>query len=267
MEIKVNLGERKRKELAQAVGEIIGAEAVYKGAPSYAYEVGRATITRDGTVELDTKDEALLEKLLEGLRDGGFEPWAENISEETEEATGLIIRLPLDGFTETTLENLRLLVASKSLLIKKSMGVCDLTIRKSEETVDFPWFDDIPSVEEIKAYTHFLTLLCDMAKRQSRVLATEKPVENEKYAFRCFLLRLGMKGEEYAETRRILLRNLSGNGSMKSGERKPPKEKTDTAPETPPEPTLPQEPETTSPKKQRFSWKKLFIGLKMMGIN
>ena len=159
------------------------------------------------------------------------------------------------------------MVASKSLLIKKSMGVCDLTIRKSEGTVDFPWFDDIPSAEEIKAYTHFLTLLCDMAKRQSRVLATEKPVENEKYAFRCFLLRLGMKGEEYAETRRILLQNLSGNGSMKSGERKPPKEKTDALPETPPESAPLQEPETTQPKKQRFSWKKLFGGLKMMGID
>ena len=40
--------------------------------------------------------------------------------------------------------------------------------------------------------------------------------DNEKYAFRCFLLRLGFIGSEYKAERKILLRNLSGNSTFKS---------------------------------------------------
>lgn len=48
------------------------------------------------------------------------------------------------------------------------------------------------------------------------MLAKEKPVDNEKYAFRCFLLKLGFIGDEYKTTRKILLQNLSGNGAWKT---------------------------------------------------
>ena len=40
MEIQVNLGKRKRRELAAAIGGILGAEVSYKSSPGYAYEVG-----------------------------------------------------------------------------------------------------------------------------------------------------------------------------------------------------------------------------------
>lgn len=56
-----------------------------------------------------------------------------------------------------------------------------------------------------------------MSKNLQRVSSTERPVENEKYAFRCFLLRLGFIGNEYKTTRQILLRNLSGNSAWKNG--------------------------------------------------
>ena len=72
----------------------------------------------------------------------------------------------------------------------------------------------------MKAYTHFIAALCDMARNQKRITATEKEVENEKYAFRCFLLRLGFIGAEYKEERKILLKNLSGSSAFKNGERK-----------------------------------------------
>ena len=47
--------------------------------------------------------------------------------------------------------------------------------------------------------------------------AKEKIVDNEKYAFRCFLLRLGFIGTEYKTERKILLRNLSGSSAFKAG--------------------------------------------------
>lgn len=44
-------------------------------------------------------------------------------------------------------------------------------------------------------------------------------VTNEKYAMRCFLLRIGMIGSEYAVARKELLARLPGDASLKSGAR------------------------------------------------
>ena len=41
--------------------------------------------------------------------------------------------------------------------------------------------------------------------------------ENEKYAFRCFLLRLGFIGTEYKKQRKILLSRLNGSSAFKVG--------------------------------------------------
>jgi hypothetical protein len=56
-----------------------------------------------------------------------------------------------------------------------------------------------------------------MARNQKRINAKEKEVDNEKYAFRCFLLRLGFIGDEYKTARKILLRNFTGSSAFKSG--------------------------------------------------
>ena len=55
-----------------------------------------------------------------------------------------------------------------------------------------------------------------MARNQQRVSAKEKEVDNEKYAFRCFLLRLGFIGNEYKTERKILMKNLSGSAAFKN---------------------------------------------------
>lgn len=78
----------------------------------------------------------------------------------------------------------------------------------------------MPSPDEIKAYTHFISAICKMSKEQKRISAIEKEIDNEKYAFRCFLLRLGFIGNEYKDERKILLRNLTGSAAFKSGEKK-----------------------------------------------
>ena len=58
-----------------------------------------------------------------------------------------------------------------------------------------------------------------MSVNQKRITAREKEVGNEKYAFRCFLLRLGFIGAEFKDERKILLHNLSGNSAFKYGQR------------------------------------------------
>ena len=59
-----------------------------------------------------------------------------------------------------------------------------------------------------------------MARNQKRVTAKKKETDNDKYAFRCFLLRLGFIGTDYKTERKILLRNLSGSSAFKSGAKK-----------------------------------------------
>ena len=62
----------------------------------------------------------------------------------------------------------------------------------------------------------FLTALCAMAKEAKWVLAKETEVESEKYAFRCFLLRLGFIGNDRKAARKILLQNLSGHSAFRN---------------------------------------------------
>lgn len=137
-----------------------------------------------------------------------------------EAGIGLTVSLPRESFTDAALENLRKLVDAKAALIKKALAVESLPVEADGEKVSFPWFTDGQDGDSAKAYTHFITALCDMARKQKRVTAKERPADNEKYAFRCFLLRLGFIGEEYKGERKVLLKNLSGNGSFKSGARK-----------------------------------------------
>ena len=146
----------------------------------------------------------------------GKQPW----KSRTEAGIGLTVSLPRESFTDVALENLRKLVDAKAALIRKALAVESLPVEADEEKVSFPWFTDGQDGDSAKAYTHFITALCDMARNQKRVTAKERSTDNEKYAFRCFLLRLGFIGEEYKNERKVLLKNLSGNGSFKSGARK-----------------------------------------------
>ena len=141
---------------------------------------------------------------------------------DTDGDSGLTIVMPMDGFTDASLANLEKMIASKAALIKKAIGTDTLTITNTGGELEFPWFPAGLPHEEVKAYTSFISAMCKTAKEQKRVTATEKPVENEKFAFRVFLIRLGFVGDETKTARKILLRNLSGNSAFKNGA--PPKQ-------------------------------------------
>lgn len=130
--------------------------------------------------------------------------------------TGLTIEIPKN---KVNLSNLNALLAAKATLIRHALGIEELPVEAKNDRVSFPWFSGLPDADLTKACAHFIAALCKMSIRQKRVTATEREVDNEKYAFRCFLLRLGFIGDEYKADRRILLQNLSGDGSFKSGGR------------------------------------------------
>ena len=225
MEYKFNVTGTDRKRLAAAISEYTGEKAEYQFMPTCAYVIGNFTLSKEGT--LSCEDGTDVTALLEKLTADGFtaeynaDPITETESETAEEeAHGIAIQMPMAGFTETALQNLRTLVEAKGNLIKKALGVNSLPINQIDDRLDFHWFAEDSTPEELNAYMHFVTALCEMAKKQKRITAKEKETDNEKYAFRCFLLRLGFIGAEYKGERKILLRNLSGSSAFRSGSRK-----------------------------------------------
>ena len=212
MEINYNVTGPDRKRLVQAIAEILESDAKYLGVPSCAYQVGNYTISKDGILSFD--DSSKGEQLIERLCEMGFEAEIEEVTD------GLCIELPLKDTTEAAIDNLRRMVDSKATLIKKALGADNLDIEVTDERIRFPWFDRIPEPEVVNATAHFIGKMLAAAKNQKRVTAKEKETDNEKYAFRCFLLRLGFIGEEFKETRRTLLQNLTGSAAFRSGAKK-----------------------------------------------
>ncbi|MEN8493466.1 virulence protein [Dehalococcoides sp. THU3] len=217
MQINYNVTGSERKRLAMSIAEITGSEVKYKGAPTFAYEVDCFNIDKNGVIAFgDRADRGKIKNLIDKLAERGFECMTQDNAEDTGEDFGLCIEMPKSSFSDTALENLKGLVESKAVLFKKAFGAPTLALVVLEDKVRFPWFPDGTDAEAVKAYTHFVTALCEMAKNQKRVNSTEKPVDNEKYAFRCFLLRLGFIGEEYKAERKILLSKLTGSAAFKN---------------------------------------------------
>ena len=108
-------------------------------------------------------------------------------------------------FTDDKLENLQKLIEGKQTLFKHAFLTEQLEVVITENQVSFPWFPLASELDAVNAYTEFISKLCELAIKLKRVSVTDKEVENEKYAFRCFLLRLGFIGDDSKTARRILL--------------------------------------------------------------
>ena len=221
MTIQYNVPGGKRKELVKAIAAWLGEEIKYCGAPTFAYEVDYFTIDRNGCLSFDDRaDSEVIERLLEHLYDEGFEcEEAPTVEEKREESKpdGIAIQIPL---AKVQVGNLTRILEAKGALIRKALGIEDTGFSIMENRVDFPWFPADCKPEELQTYMRFITALCEMSVNQKRINATEKKVDNEKYAFRCFLLRLGFIGDEFKADRKLLLKNLSGSAAFKSGKAK-----------------------------------------------
>ena len=230
MKIHYNITKEQRKKMVEIVGRTLGVQPIYCGAPTFAYRVGAFEITRDGSICFgDEVDEAEVERVRTALREEGFvaeEEESEMTMAESEEDAAtddedrLIVSIPRTFLTETGRKNLDALLASKGKLIQKAFNIEKAAYTLTDDRITFAWFHGEISEDTARAYTEFISKLCEMAQRQKRAVAKEKPTENEKYTFRCFLLRLGMIGDAYKTSRKILLQNLTGSSAFKCGHRK-----------------------------------------------
>lgn len=210
MRIKFNRTGTERKALVNAVSEITGARAVYKYMPTCAYEVDYFTIDKEGTLIFDdSADSEEVENLLEQLEKRGF------IAEEQQiENVGFTVSVPIEN---VNLANLKNLFSAKGKLIKKALGIDELPIETNDKSISFPWFSKMPDFDSVQAYSKLILLLCKMSREQKRISPNETQTDNEKYAFRTFLLRLGFIGKEYKADRKILLKNLTGSSAFRNG--------------------------------------------------
>ena len=213
MKIDFNLKGAERKELVKAISRITGIKAEYQGMPTTNFVIGDFTVTAEGALVYDDKIDA--GELLNELAEAGFEGTADK-SEGKElkvpEPDILTIEMPAD---KVNTENLQKLLDAKGALIRKALGIESLAFEIHEDRVSFPWFID-PAPDHAMAYTQFIAAICKMSTEQKRVTAKVREVNNEKYAFRCFLLRLGFIGNEFKQSRKILLSNLDGSSAFKT---------------------------------------------------
>ena len=257
MKVNYNIQKEERKAMVGIISKVLNTKPAYCGAPSFSYKIGAFEITKDGGLCFDdATDEATVARVRTALREEGFmsedgeneascadtgadesilteaavdtaiqtetaaepAPTEEAIAEPDEDS--LSISLPRSLFTETALNNLDALLLSKGRLIRHAFDIKEATYTLTDDRITFAWLHGAITDETAKAYAEFISKLCLMARTQNRVTAKEKIVDNEKYAFRCFLLRLGMIGNAYKQSRKILLQNLTGSSAFKSGHRK-----------------------------------------------
>ena len=211
MNIYYDVTGQHRKELVKALSEITLFESKYLGAPDFWYSVGGYMVSKNGTLVCpDEFPREILEQLVENLEKRGFKPtWSE--------LDLIVIAVPRKDYDDAALARLKNLIASKETLLKAALGSRSLELEVQEDKIYFSWFMYHDIDGEVHAYQQLVAALGRTAREQHRISAKENIQDNLKYAMRLFLVRIGFVGDEYKQSRKILLRNLSGNSSWKTG--------------------------------------------------
>lgn len=205
MEIKFNVHGQQRKKLVEQIAEYTQQKAEYQYTPTYAYQIGKYTISKDGN--LLSPDE-IPAGLVTHLKQQGFTP---------SETVKLNITYRRNELTDQDLDNLRHLIWAKSQLIKDAFDIESLHLSIDDQQVSFNWFDQVDAYDAL-AYQQFIDKLVQYAQNHQRIMSQPREESNEKYAFRCLLLRLGFIGPRYKKQRKVLLKNLTGSAAFKSQE-------------------------------------------------
>lgn len=210
MNIEFNLTGEERKKLVRTISEITGIHAEYQYMPTCAYTIGEHyAVTKDGTLIIgDDTDEKEVRNLLSKLEQMGYSAASGN--------TKLAVQMPRDSLDERTLNRIRRILENKGELFKAAFQTDSIEIEISEKSVDFPWFT-AEQDGDADAYITFISMLCEFARNLNRINNKPDTSDNPKYAFRCFLLRMGMIGTEFKTARRVLLRNLPGSSAFRHG--------------------------------------------------
>ena len=238
-----------RKEKVKKLSEFLNATPKYLAVPSFAYEISGQdetyTIDRQGTITTSAGTVVTLEEILNAPQ-----------QEESAPTDGLDITLLLEGHTEVSLQNVVSMLSSKQHLImmafetktpimddafakelsekgiqtladfkaaidKLGKDRCQgLTFDFENSTLTFKLLGVDLQPEKLNAFKNLCVAITNHAKTLNRASFKKAQDDNPKYAFRTWLIRLGMNGSEYKGTRKALMDNLSGSGAFRTvGER------------------------------------------------
>jgi hypothetical protein len=89
----------------------------------------------------------------------------------------------------------------------------------SKGTIEFRLFQFNNGIHagELKSWIYLCMALSSLAKNVRNASPKQVQRENEKYAMRCWLLRLGFIGDEFKTAREHLTKNLTGDSAFRNG--------------------------------------------------
>ena len=82
-------------------------------------------------------------------------------------------------------------------------------------TIEFRAFNASLHAGEVKAYIQLAMAISHQALKSSAASSRRPETDNPKYTFRCWLLRLGFIGDEFATAREHLTKRLPGNSAWR----------------------------------------------------
>lgn len=177
----------------------------------------------------------------------------EEATETQTEPVALTVSIPTSKHTGASLRNLINLLYTRASLLNKALGTSfrvdeDLTEALQDDACilntgslikavgDFEaehgkaidgltitpeeiTFSSLPETDDADRLRTF-TILCGMMSKQAidqkRIQAKAVNEENEKYALRIWLTRLGMNGPEFKKSRKVLMENLTGHSAFRT---------------------------------------------------
>ena len=163
----------------------------------------------------------------------------ETAAQEGMEPLDLALSFPMGEHTGVSLRNLVNMVYSRGPLLSKASGgnfrvekelaerlrddACTATVQTflkalAEQQISFTGFPVPADQPHADAFLQLAAMMNAMALSQKRIQAKEVSTDNEKYAFRIWLLRLGMNGDAYKSTRKVMMENLGGHAAFRTPE-------------------------------------------------
>lgn len=142
----------------------------------------------------------------------------------------LTVSIPRKSISDLALQRLMVLIENKEPLFKRALKADELPVVVEDDTVSFPWFTLRGENGEAAAYGQFIEALCRMAKEQTRILVKPYDSDNDRFSMRIFMVRMGMKGPQYALIRKLMMGDLTGNSGWRFGG--PPKKGLEDTPDT-----------------------------------
>jgi len=89
--------------------------------------------------------------------------------------------------------------------------ICNLHALFTKGTIEFRVFNSTLHAGEVKAAIQFCLALTHQALTTKKAILRPTISDNEKYTFRCWMLRLGLNGDESKTCRHHFLKHLEGN--------------------------------------------------------